>query len=196
MEGLISAPEAVEIAKHRDDGRNTGIAGAGLKARARNRVDALNGVHGEVIVGIDHDDCKADAVGDVVQVGGLIDPADVEGVERSAGLARGIVLWHRDIHEVGVTAGGGCTARRTVLNTSATVHHRKQGREKNDRQNFRSHGISSCMFPFHQPAPSFDVHLNRVTQFHYKHPGLEAVLQLLQEDDDILRHLPGNAGLP
>ena len=119
MKGRIPTPEAGEIAKHIGDGRDAGIAETRPIASVRDRVDALNRVHSDVGGRIDHDHGQADAIGNIVQIvarpaGRLRDPAYVEGVERSAGFAGGIVFGHGDDVDDGVTATGGSAAHGTV----------------------------------------------------------------------------------
>ena len=133
MKGSIPTPEAGEVAEDVDQRRNIRVAGAGRISRAGHGVAALNGIDRNILVGVHYDHRQADAVRDVVAVRGAVDPAYVEGVERTAGLACGIVLGHRDIHDVGVTVGGGGTAHGAVLHVPAATRNHKQRREKNSK---------------------------------------------------------------
>src|ERR1039458_5255038 len=119
MKGGIPTPEAGEIAKHIGDGRDAGVTETGPVASVRDRVDALNGVSGEVSGGIDHHHRQADAVGDVVEIvsraaGRFRDPAYVEGVERAIVFYGGIVLRHGDNVDDAVAAIFGGAAHRAV----------------------------------------------------------------------------------
>src|SRR5580693_1305142 len=148
MKGCIPTAEPCEIAKHRDDRRNAWIAQAGLIPRAGDGVHALNRVNRNIVNGVRYDDRQSNAIRDVVKVMDGVDPADVEGVERTARLAGGIVFRHGNVNDVGVTVGLGRAAHGTTVHAAAAARDYKQCREKNSKQNSRSHRISSCNFPF------------------------------------------------
>src|SRR5271169_2933974 len=119
MKWSIPTPEAGEVAKHIGDGRDAGVAETGPVASVRDRVDPLNRIHSDVGVRVDHYDGQADAIRDVEQIvpraaGRFRDPADVEGVKRSAGLAGRIVFRHGDNVDDAVTATLGGAANRAI----------------------------------------------------------------------------------
>src|ERR1700719_787998 len=133
MEGWIPATESGEIAEDVNQGRDSRVAWTGRVARAGHSIAALNRIDREILIGVHDDHRQADAIRDVVPVRGRVDPAYIEGVEWTAGLTSGIVLWHRDVHDVGVAVGGGGPAYGSVLHIPAAARKHKQRREKNSK---------------------------------------------------------------
>src|SRR5271157_5314729 len=184
MKGGNPTPVSGEIAKYIGDGRDAGIADASLVSRSGHRVDALYGVHREVGVRIDYDHGQADAVGNIVQVVALAagrwrDPAYVEGVERPAGFAGGIVFRHGDDVDDAVTASRGGAAHGAVGYTPAAAQDHKQRGEKKSKQNPRSHRIPPAISLQDrlQPAPAIPKLVKSATRNgHPSGPTLEPEL--------------------
>src|ERR1700749_4385252 len=129
-----------------DTGLRIHEADAGIVAGLGDRVISTDCSEGDVGDGVKHGHIEANAIRNVVEAIGGIDPADIEYVEGAAGLAVAVVLGHQhDIDQADgpflVRAAGG-----TVRGASAIVRDQSRGednRESYKGQHFRSHRISS-----------------------------------------------------
>jgi hypothetical protein len=74
-----------------------------------------------------------------------INKADVERVERTAGRAGRIMLWHRNDVDDGVAVVHGGAADRTIPLCTATAREYEQQGKNRGKQNSGSHRISSVL---------------------------------------------------
>src|SRR5208283_1884212 len=167
-----------EIAKHVNGRRNDlhrgcrgspGVVGlklcgawTGAVTGVGDAILPLNRENSEISGGIDNLHGNSDAIGNVIQIlsrdGGVWgDGANVERVERSARLARGVVLRHGNDVDDGIGAILRRAASGAIRTCATAAHDHKQCRDKNAKQNSRSHQIPSCDFPSGpvRPAPAF-----------------------------------------